>query len=440
MKNISITQAIIFTVAGLAILIAVFLFAFYKGNKGEQALSGVVIWGTLPQEIFNNLLDISTDGDPAVKVGHVTYIEKDPETFDEEFVNALAEGRGPDVVLLRENQIIKNESKLLKIPFDIYDLNSYQNLFVDEANILVTAGGYLGVPYMIDPLVLYYNRDILNSNGIARVPNTWTELLSIAPKLNIVDANFNVSKSAIALGEIDNIKSSKEILWTLLLQAGGQLITRVLDQDGQIYYQSQIGNSGQYTNVPAETALNFYTQFSNPSKTIYSWNRSMPNSQDYFLAGNSAFYLGFASEIDDLNIKNPNLNFNVAEVPQAKDADRKVTYGKLYFFGVSRNSANALSAWQTMLLLTDADLQSKLSSITGLPSVRRDLLTSGNPSNSYDLIFRKSVLYSNAVLEPGAKVGDKVVSEMVKSIISGEEDLAGAINRAEKQLENELEK
>lgn len=440
MKNISVVQAIIYAVAGLAILIAVFIFAFYRGGSSDEALANVVIWGTLPQEIFNNLIDVSTDGDPSIKISHVTYIEKDPATFDDEFINALAEGRGPDIVLLRENQIINTESKLLKVPFDIFDLRSYQDLYVDQANMLVTSEGYLGVPYIIDPMVMYYNRDILNSNGVARAPKTWTEMLSITPQLSEADANFNVSKTSVALGETTNINSSKEIIWTLIMQAGGQLITRVLGQDGNVNYQAQIGNSGEYTSVPAETALNFFTQFSNPSKTVYSWNRSLPNSEDFFLAGNSAFYLGFASEISDLNIKNPNLNFDVAEIPQAKDANNKVTYGKLYFLGISRNSANPQSAWQTLMLLTDADLQSKLSSITGLPSVRRDLLLSGDPSNSYDSIFRKSVLYSNAVLEPSGEFGDKVVNEMVKSIISGEQDLAGAVNRAQNQLENELEK
>ena len=40
-------------------------------------------------------------------------------------------------------------------------------------------------------------------------------------------------------------------------------------------------NLGQ-NKVPAQSVLEFYSEFSNPSSTVYSWNRGLLNSKDYF--------------------------------------------------------------------------------------------------------------------------------------------------------------
>jgi len=439
MKNISIVQAVIFSVAVLAIITAVAMFALYKGKDAEQEVQGVVVWGYVSSELFSNLLNVDGENDPAMKLQNITYIQKSEETFEDELVSALAEGSGPDIVLLRENQVILNRRRLLEIPYGAYDLRTYQETFIEEANLLTTNNGYIGIPFMVDPLVLYYNKDILNSNGIARPPKAWTELLSVVPQLTDSSPTFNISKSAIALGDFSNIRSAKEIIWSIIMQAGGQVIIKSFDPETQtdVFY-SDLNENNNYANSPAQTALNFYTQFSNPSKTSYSWNRSLPYSDEYFLAGNSAFYLGFASELPVLRTKNPNLNFDVAEIPQPKDAVKKTTYGKMYFLAIAKNTQRGQDAFNTMLNLTEINVQNKLSIITGLPSVRRDLLTAVSSGNSFDVVFKKSALYSYGVLEPQSQSASTIVQKMLESIISGELDLDKAIQRADSQFENEL--
>ncbi len=49
----------------------------------------------------------------------------------------------------------------------------------------------------------------------------------------------------------------------------------------------------------------------------------MSDSKNMFLAGDLALYFGFASELDDLKNKNPNLNFDVTLFPQTGDLNLK---------------------------------------------------------------------------------------------------------------------
>jgi ABC-type glycerol-3-phosphate transport system substrate-binding protein len=237
--------------------------------------------------------------------------------------------------------------------------------------------------------------------------------------------------------KLQTVKSAKEIIWALIMQAGNDVITRG-DSSSRNEFDAILKERGNYSVSPAESALNFFTQFSNPNKTIYSWNRSVANSDDYFVAGNSAFYLGFASELSSITQKNPNLNFDVAEVPQPKDAEKKATYGKMHFIGVTRNARNPRDAYQTALVLTSGEIQNKLTKITGLPPVRRDLLGNASSESTYDVIFRKSALYSYGVLEPSEEIANDVVKGMVESIVSGRNSVSEAILKANEQLNSEL--
>jgi len=107
---------------------------------------------------------------------------------------------------------------------------------------------------------------------------------------------------------------------------------------------------------------------------------------------------------------------------------------------MTRDVKDLNSAFSTAVQLSNKNTQEKLSKITGLPSVRRDILTSEESSNSFDPIFRRSALISKGILEPNKSVTGSIVRKMVESIISGESEIKEAVNRADGQLNLELEK
>ncbi len=435
MKNINIVQAIIFAVAGIAIVAAVILFTAYRGGgNNNSSLGTVVLWGTIPQSTFTTILNELSLEDESLT--SLVYVEKNKDTFEDELLKALAEGAGPDLVLLNEKQIISNQRRMQEIPFESFPLRTYQDLFLDEGSLLVTETGILGFPFLVDPLVMYYNKDMLNNSGFARPPETWTELLAITPTMTQKDSSFNIFKSTIALGSFDNINNAKDIFWMLTLQAGNPVIERYVDmqQGGAQRYRSLFNDNLNFTLNPAYAATNFFVQFSNPTKTVYSWNRSLSKSQTMFVAGDLAFYIGYASELPTIKRINPNLNFDMALVPQSQNSSRKVTYGAMQLFMIPRATRNVSGAITMAAKLTSRPSQQAYSTALQVASVRRDMLATTEVSSPYQSIINRSAIIARGVLEPDSRQSSAIIKELIETVVSGQYEISVAITRAQEKL------
>jgi ABC-type glycerol-3-phosphate transport system substrate-binding protein len=260
-------RAAIFAVS---IIVGVVIFATQKSASQGSGVP-VVIWGTLPNDSFTAATSELTQGSGVMQM---TYVEKRADTFYQQLIESLASGAGPDIVLLPQDLIVRLRDKILPIPYTTMSLRTFTDTFIQEGSLYLDSSGILAVPFTVDPLVMYWNRDMLTNAGLPLPPKTWDEFISLAPKLTVKDKNVNILKSAVALGEYRNITNSKDIISAILLQTGNPIITTS-------------GNSLVSTLRPATLssigAINFYTDFANPIKPDYSWNRSLPNSLDMFI-------------------------------------------------------------------------------------------------------------------------------------------------------------
>jgi ABC-type glycerol-3-phosphate transport system substrate-binding protein len=331
----------IFIAFGVLGIIA--LAGFRGGGGGEANRTVVTLWGTLDRSLFLELDNRHRERTDSSLM--VNYVQKNSFTFEDELINALAAGSGPDAILAPPGFIYKHRDKVYQIPYESLSESFVKQNFIEASELFLTSGGALAVPFSVDPVVLYWNRDILSSAGIAVPPATWNEVVSAVPNLSVVDANYNVIQGAIAMGEYDNIGNAKEILSTLLLQVGNQI---VVDNGGRpsVTLVEKFGNER-----PAESAISFYTNFSDPAKNTYSWNRALPEAQNMFLAGDLAFYIGLASEFNEINRKNPNLNFGVSFVPQLEESRRRTTYGLMRGVAIMRNSRALICRLLTLPVL-----------------------------------------------------------------------------------------
>ena len=430
MKNANTFQIFLIGFCVVIILVAVVLFSVVKVGSDRSKIGPVVIWGTLSKNVFDSTLHIMNQND--IKIEDVTYVQKQRETFDEELLRAIAEDRSPDLVILNEKQIVQNQNRIITIPFQSYPLRTFQQNFIDQADLLITQEGILGFPIMIDPMVMFYNRNILSDTGFARVPVTWTEMLSITPAITIKDTSFNITRSAVALGSFDNINNAKDIYLMLLLQAGNPVIVRTINpQTNQQQYASSIID-GQRT--ASHAATNTFTQFANPNVSIYSWNRALPNSQTMFIAGDLGFYFGYASELPEIRRLNPNLNFDIAIVPQPQNPIRRTTYGSMSIFAIPRTSKNVSGALEVVSIFTSAPTQQILAGQFNRASIRRDVLASADPSSPYQEVINRSAIMSQGVLEPDQNKMNEIVREIIEGVVSGQFEINQAISRAHERI------
>jgi len=243
------------------------------------------------------------------------------------------------------------------------------------------------------------------------------------------DEKFNIKQSAVALGSFSNINNAKDILTTLLIQAGnpifikaGTVQTPVLDQ-----------SFGQ-TIKPAEAILRFYTEFSNPAKEAYSWSRASLDSKDSFLSEGLVFYFGFASELLTIQSQNPNLIIDIRKILQMRDAKTEATFGRIYGFAVSNRSKQPAVAFQIVNLLVNPVNSLSLAQSTGLPLVRRDMLAVP-PISPYQLkTFYESAIISRGFADPNSSLTDKTFKEMVESVANNKATISQAVSEANSKL------
>ena len=324
--------------------------------------------------------------------------------------------------------MLSHRNKIFVLPYESFSERRFKDTYIEAAELYLDETGVIAFPFIVDPLVMYWNRDILSREGVAVPPQFWDEFFVLSPKITKRDRSSNILQATVALGEYGNITHAKDILATLMLQAGNPIVA--LGATGDI--EPQLMKNFGFTVRPAESALRFYTEFSNPIKSVYSWNRALSPSQQLFLADQLAFYFGYASEFSDLTRANPNLNFDVALLPQSRDGKR-ATFGKLQAFAVTNVSQNKEGALKVASILSGNFVLEEMAHITGLPPVSRKLLVSP-PPDATSPVFYDSALISKAWLDPNAEISDRIFREMVESITSGRLRIGEALQEANDQL------
>lgn len=414
-------QVILLCAFGFFILVAVGAFSLYRGG-GSTAQFSITVWGSLPASSVGSILDSAVS--KLDKTLSIRYVEKNAETIEKEFTEALASGTGPDLIVLTQDQFWSNRSKLVPISYESLSQNDFQEAFIEEAELLLTSEGIYGIPVVTDPLVMYYNRDLLNTAGIAGPIRYWDEIYEESLKLTKRDSAGNLVESTVALGEVRNIPNFKEILSTLFFQAGSSITG--FEAGG---LRSNISNSFSNSVRPGEAAVDFYTQFSNPSKAYYGWNRNLPDAQTHFATGDSVYYLGFASELQTIRRKNPNLNLGVVTVPQSRVSNKAITYGKLYSVSVTRGANNIAAAIRAAVLMSARDIAANISYNMFLPPARRDILRE-KPSDGIMPVFYEAALQSKGWIDPDRLGTQEIFAEMVEQVTSGRARTYEAINSA----------
>ncbi len=401
-------------------IVGVITFAVVRGPD-SNTITPVVIWGTVPQSTMDGLFSKLNEGkSDQLKV---SYVEKDEATFDTDLAEAIATGHGPDIFLLAQDKIYRHSEKIAQIPFTMLTQRQFQDTYVPEGNMYVTSEGILALPFIIDPLVMFWNRDLLANASVVAPPKNWSDFVTFTKKLTQKTETSVILQSATAMGEFRNVSNATDILSTLFLQSGN-----TITEKGQTRWTAVLDSGSS-----ADSALRFYGQFANPTNEAYTWNRSLPLSFDAFAGGKLATYFGFASELSKLREKNSNLNLDVAEMPQPKDAAVKMTFGKMFGLAILRTSPNYPSALSMINYLTSSEVIKAFADVSGLPPVRLDLLATP-PQDPIATVFYSSALRSRAWFNPNPTEVKNIFQRMIETVSSGQEKYSDAIGQAEQSI------
>ena len=431
-KNSNTVQTIVLVVFGLGIILGVLFFSgkihLPWDKESETGVTGPeTVWGILPYTQVKPLFDTLQQQNKGLRL---TYEFKQPEKIQTDLVNALASGKGPDVFMMSPGEVAENIDRLYIVPYLNYPSAYYKNSFIDAGDIFLTNQGVLAFPLFIDPMIMYYNRDILTSNYITRPPTTWAELAQKVATLTQKDDAGKIKQSTVALGTTNNISHPRDLLVLKMLQLGNPIT----------YQQFDTWVSIPNANNALSTALSWFTSYGTPTDPNYSWNPSLPKDRDYFTAGNLAFYLGYPTELATIRQKNPNLNFAITMMPQESDTGNKVNYGRLYSIGISKLSKNLAGAVGVVNMMTDkANVLGLLSGSYYAPA-RRDLLNDRPTDNAEGALIYNAAIISKTFLDPDVSETDRLVVNTVNQLNAGTKDIQSATEAIASGLQDMVSK
>lgn len=419
-------------------------------QAGTSYMVNLEVWGMFDssgtfEEIVNQYKSINPF------IGEIKFRKFTAEEYRRELIDGLAAGQGPDIFLINNSWMPTFKDKIVPAPDKTIRELDVKNNFVDVvADDFVEEGKVYGVPLSVDSLALFYNKDLFNAKGITAPPATWDELVEDVKKFTERDEFNNITRSGVAMGTAYNINRSTDILSLLMMQRGGKMSSRA---EKKVFLSDPIDVTGESTK-PAETALDFYTKFSNITSDVYTWNPRMHYSIDSFSEGVTAMMLNYSWTMATVEKKNPKLNFAIAPVPQIA-GKTPITYANYSSFVVAKNKrieTNKLSstpisdqvrifeAWEFLKYLTlktngtftvwnaytgtnkDFGLKEDpavvYASKTGRPAARKDIIEKQKDDPILS-VFAEGNLIARNWYQSDAEAVELILAEAIDSINNG---------------------
>ncbi|MEK7574008.1 MAG: extracellular solute-binding protein [Patescibacteria group bacterium] len=431
MTNFNRNQKIIISVAGSIVLIFILIFAgvipgLRPGAK-QRLKADLEFWGVFDKsDIYQSVIDQFQNIHQGVSIN---YRQFDPQSYENELINALAAGQGPDIFMIHNSWLPKHYDKISPLPSEKLNIAVYgDQLFPKVVKTDFTANDVIyALPLSIDTLALIYNKDIFDQSGIALAPATWLEFQNIVPKLRILDNTGKISRAAAAIGGSEkSVNRATDLLSLLMLQAGAQMT----DQDftRATFAQTLTGGFS-----PGLNALEFYTRFANPINFDYTWNEALHYSLDSFAESSSAMIFNYAYQLPNLKAKNPLLNLGVAPIPQNNPA-KAVNYANYWGYTVSNKSPYSDLVWDFILLLTTNQNNARAYlQETKKPPALRFLIN--EYSNDPEIgIFAKQILTAKSWPQINDNKIETIFSDMIESVINGRQSAETALDQAEAEV------
>ncbi len=456
------------------------------GSTTTNYIVDLEIWGLFDDsDVFTKAIQEYKERNS--RVGTITYKKMLVNSYENDLWDAMASGRGPDIFLVHHTWLEKHIDKLQPAPAEITASDGKKAPFVTPRKIedyfpdivqkdFVKDSQVYAIPLSVDSLALYYNKDLLNQEGISRAPKTWEEFDSAVQKITKIDSFGNITVSGAAMGLSSDrpenpgggkINRATDILTLLMMQAGAEMY----DSERKLAKFAEFPDSfSGREKSPGRMALEYYTKFSNLNSAQYSWNAQMHNSIDSFIEGKTAMIINYSWLIPRIADKAPKLNFGVAPVPQNKDQSGKginVNFANYWGLAVSRNKIittedgqkavatndqRIVEAWKFLAFLTmppdeispfiakartqdsaSFDPAAQYAETQKKPAARRDLI-----EKQKDDILLSSFAQGNLIArswpEPDNLAVEKIFDEMIDDVALRNENSEEVVRQAQNSV------
>jgi len=390
-------------------------------------------------DVLDQVIERYNESKPNVEI---VVKKKDAATYEQDLLNALAAGTGPDIWMIHNDWLPKHQDKIQTIPSNIVALDAYEEAFPQVvSDDFVLDGEVYALPYSLDTLMLFYNEDIFDDNRVRRPPETWDQVIELARSLTKFDNRGNIIQSGITLGTAETISRAPEILAALMMQNGAKMVS---DDKTKATFDLPIKRTDGSFFDPAANALSFYAGFANRD-FVDSSNQSyvsfddklttVPVALQAFHEGKAAMFLGYSYQIDTIQRLNPDLDFKTAPLPQIKNNER-VDFANYWGETVSADSENARAAWE-FIAFASRNVDRILRN-TGKAPAKLELLEKTSESKlTYPVAV--SAVTAKSWYRNDVENSEEVFREMINAVLHDNVDPKTAVRRAAEQITDILQ-
>ncbi len=358
---------------------------------------------------------------------HVTinYKKIDYLEYRKKLTEAFANGTAPDIFALHNAGLPQDILRIAPAPSTLALVREFDEVYPRVVAFDFTRKDQNGArlvyaaPLSIETLGFFYNKDYFESANVSSPPKVWEEILDYAKLFTQFDDAGAIKISGVALGAADNINRSADIVTLLMLQSGTRMNNELLSEatfDEQVW----VGEGEQARRFqPGKEALEFYLSFSDPTKTVYSWNEKMPYSIDAFVEGKTAMMLNYPHHIGTIRSKAPHLNFGVAPMLQLRDRKEDINYASYWGFTVAKTSKNVNTAWELIDFLSKPEQTKKYLEKAKMPTARRDLILWQQQDQDLKY-FANQIMSARSWYSGDSLAADTILTDMIRGASSGE--------------------
>ncbi|MBI2798401.1 extracellular solute-binding protein [Candidatus Saccharibacteria bacterium] len=356
--------------------------------------------------------------------------EVDAAIYDAKLTAAAKAGTLPDIFAIRNDWLVRYQANASPAPESVFTAKQFKSDFASLiSGELVQGNKVWGVAYSLPTLGLFYNPSLFEQAGLKDPPSSWQELLDANTKLSQKQGPA-LYKSGVALGT-PAINNSADVLSVLMMQNGAQMTN-------QPPTQATFGSVDSNNYNAGAKALAFYSSFSNPNKTSYSWSDALGGSVQAFANGKTAMIIDYPFQANMISATNPDLKFKTAPLPQLNSSNQ-LNYSQYVAELVSSNSKNPDIAWDFLGFASSYNELAKYLNASGRVSSRPDLAKSQYNDPILGPFARQVVSATDWYQGYNAAASDEALREAMATVQLGY-DPAIALRLVEPKVTEQVQK
>lgn len=371
-------------------------------------------------------------------------------------IEALAEDKGPDIISVNARDLQSFRAKLAPMPKTVGDATvavvkkvtgnetvvtrrtitmptvaQIDREFVQTVKKDAVVGeDIFGLPLSLDLLAVYFNKDLLDRSDVAEPPAGWTDFQAAAKKISRLDKETGkVVQSGAAIGTGVNVEGFEDIIYALTKQSEADFVSR----DGRAVFNQIPSGKGE---ALMAGALDFYTDFANPTRDTYGWNAEMGSAFDNFAAGKTAFFFGYSFHNATLKSRAPQLNYGILPLFQL-NPEKPANAANYWLQTVVGKSKHQSEAWALIYYLTSAGSADEYLTATKRPTARRALIAKQKEDTELNPFVSQALIADNWYRGRDYAAATKAMSDMVGEWLAAPTDTdANRLLQARQQILN----